>query len=181
MLSALFSFKGRLNRAPFWGFSLLLSLVIALIQSVVFFAVAGPVMDEFSKRLSGGTTPSLSDLMAIFPTAGPQLLWLSLALQILFIIPAAALCVKRRHDRNSSGIDIWIFFGLSLAVGTLPGLLGIGYRTVEVQGIAFPTPEPWLQAAQVVMAIFSIYLFIVLAFLKGTIGPNNYGPDLLQG
>jgi uncharacterized membrane protein YhaH (DUF805 family) len=33
----------------------------------------------------------------------------------------------------------------------------------------------------VIVGIFGLYMLVVLGFLKGTAGPNNYGPDPLQG
>jgi len=32
----------------------------------------------------------------------------------------------------------------------------------------------------IIVGIYAIYLLVVLGFLKGTSGPNNYGPDPLQ-
>jgi uncharacterized membrane protein YhaH (DUF805 family) len=180
MFSALFSFNGRLNRAPFWGFSLLLILAVLLIQGVVMSSVLGPVLAEIAGKASGGSTPSYDDVMAIFTTVGPRAGWVSIALQVAFSYPTAALCVKRRHDRNSSGIDVLIYLALGLAV-SIVGLLGMGYTVTQIEGVTLPMPQPWLQAVSAILAIFGIYLFIVLAFLKGTIGPNNYGPDPLQG
>ena len=31
-----------------------------------------------------------------------------------------------------------------------------------------------------IFGIYAIYMLVVLGFLKGTSGPNNYGPDPLQ-
>lgn len=33
----------------------------------------------------------------------------------------------------------------------------------------------------IILLVYAIYLLVVLGFLKGTAGPNNYGPDPLQG
>jgi uncharacterized membrane protein YhaH (DUF805 family) len=32
-----------------------------------------------------------------------------------------------------------------------------------------------------VVGVFAIYLLVVLGFLRGTVGPNQYGPDPLGG
>ena len=180
MFSALFSFNGRLNRAPFWGFTLLLALAMLLVESVVMSSVLGPPLAAIVDQLSKGQQPSLGDIANIASAVGPGVGWTGLVLQFVFSYPAAALCIKRRHDRNRSGIDVWIYIGIGLALGVM-GFLGIGYTTTQVEGVALPKPEQWLQAVSVVVGIFGLYLFIVLAFLKGTIGPNNYGPDPLQG
>jgi uncharacterized membrane protein YhaH (DUF805 family) len=95
----LFSFKGRLNRKPFW----LYQLAVAVATSVPFFLGEG---------------------------------WLA---GVLELWAQAALSVKRAHDRGRSG-----WFVLVLLV-------------------------PLVQ----------IWPFIVLWFLRGTAGDNQYGPDPL--
>jgi uncharacterized membrane protein YhaH (DUF805 family) len=155
MIAALFKFDGRLNRGPFWGFSILLIAVMLVIQSVVLSSALGPSVAVVIDQIA-------------------------LIMQVVFSYPAAALCVKRRHDRNRSGIDVWILIGANLLV-TLLMLLGIGMTTTEIQGVAVPAPAQWMQLVQLAIFIFGVYLFIVLAFLKGTVGTNDYGPDPLQG
>lgn len=36
-----------------------------------------------------------------------------------------------------------------------------------------------IEAASLVILVWGIYLLVVLGFLKGTTGPNQYGPDPL--
>lgn len=180
MISALFSFNGRLNRAPFWGYSLLTIAVLLVVQFFVMSSALGPSLAALATQVQNGQTPTLSDVMALFSGVGAQVGWLALILQAVFAYPFAALCVKRRHDRNRSGMDVLIYIGLGLLV-TLLGVLGIGMTTTEVQGVAVPAPAQWMQLVQLALFIFGVYLFIVLAFLKGTVGQNNYGPDPLQG
>jgi uncharacterized membrane protein YhaH (DUF805 family) len=86
---------------------------------------------------------------------------------LIFAYPYLAIAIKRRHDRNNNGYDVIGFLilellinllnALGLALGMLSGLLGI------------------------ILLVYAIYLLVVLGFLKGTAGPNNYGPDPLQG
>jgi uncharacterized membrane protein YhaH (DUF805 family) len=180
MIAALFKFDGRLNRGPFWGFSILLIAVMLVIQSVVLSSALGPSVAVVIDQIQRGEVPAVTDLISMFTGASQQLGWIALIMQVVFSYPAAALCVKRRHDRNRSGIDVWILIGANLLV-TLLMLLGIGMTTTEIQGVAVPAPAQWMQLVQLAIFIFGVYLFIVLAFLKGTVGTNDYGPDPLQG
>lgn len=180
MFSALFGFSGRLNRAPFWGYGILLIVVAGIIQSAVMGTLLGPTLAELGEQFAQDKSPSVNDIVAMFSGIAPRLGWTVLVLQAVFSIPTAALCVKRRHDRNSSGLDVWIYLGLSLLV-TLLMLLGIGLSATEIEGVTLPIPDSWLQLVQLLLVIYGIYLFVVLCFLKGTVGPNSYGPDPLQG
>lgn len=180
MISALFSFTGRLNRAPFWGYSILAIAVALVVQSVVMSTVLGPTIAVIIDQVQKGGKPDVQELIGMFTSMAPRIGWLAIVLQVIFAYPFAALCVKRRHDRNKSGNDVLIYIGLGILVSVLT-LLGIGMTTTEVRGIVVPTPESWMQLVQLLLFIFGVYLFIVLCFLKGTVGENAYGPDPLQG
>ncbi|MEQ1769300.1 MAG: DUF805 domain-containing protein [Devosia sp.] len=180
MLLALFGFNGRLNRAPFWGYSLLLVVVIVIVQLVIVSSVLAPQMAVLMEQVGSGNTPTAQDFLGMFSGMAPKLGWLAIIIQVVFSFPAAALSVKRRHDRDKSGLDVWIYIGLSIVISVLQ-LLGIGMTTGEVRGVAVMMPDTWMQVVQLALVIFGLYLFIVLAFLRGTIGQNSYGPDPLGG
>jgi uncharacterized membrane protein YhaH (DUF805 family) len=78
------------------------------------------------------------------------------------LISGIAVGIKRLHDRNKSGWWL-LFFYLAL-----PALAVIGFllNQTGMMGVIF------LAAA----AIF-LWMFIELACLRGTIGPNRFGPD----
>jgi uncharacterized membrane protein YhaH (DUF805 family) len=99
---------------------------------------------------------------------------------IVFVYPSAAISIKRRHDRNNNGLDVWIYFALVVIV-QLISALGVGMSTMDVGGTAIPVPGPIVTGLGLIVGIYAIYLLVVLGFLKGTAGPNNYGPDPLQG
>jgi uncharacterized membrane protein YhaH (DUF805 family) len=88
---------------------------------------------------------------------------------ILVIMSSASVCAKRLHDRNKSGWYVLLFlvaplslFAAGVAIGTMSG----GSDTVAT--------ALWLIAA-----VISIWAFIELGCLRGTIGRNQYGPDPL--
>jgi uncharacterized membrane protein YhaH (DUF805 family) len=167
-------FEGRLNRQPFWLSAIVLA-VISLILSLVILPLFGlSMMPSFD--FSGGEV-DLSGLAAIQSRSA----WISFVMFLIFLYPSAAICIKRRHDRNNNGIDVWIYLGLT-ALLLLLQALGIGMNPTEIPGVGtIPTPGPILTTLSIIVGIFAIYLLVVLGFLKGTAGANSYGPDPLQG
>ena len=84
-----------------------------------------------------------------------------------------ALSVKRLHDRDRSGA--WVFLQILLV------FLAV---IMIVVAIAVPKEQdgPWMIAAGLTGAVtfgFSVWLFVELGFLRGTRGPNRFGPDPL--
>jgi len=59
--------------------------------------------------------------------------------------------------------------------------LGLGYTVTDIQGIPVPMPSTLFSIIGGVVGIFGLYLLVVLGFLKGTEGTNNFGPDPLLG
>jgi uncharacterized membrane protein YhaH (DUF805 family) len=113
--------------------------------------------------------------------------WGSLIVYLILAFPFYALMVKRRHDRNSPGLDVIAFIGLTVLV-LVAQALGFGIMLVEVPFpppggplVAVPMSTPAMVALNAALGVFSIYLIVVLGFLRGTAGPNSYGPDPLAG
>jgi uncharacterized membrane protein YhaH (DUF805 family) len=84
-----------------------------------------------------------------------------------------ALSVKRLHDRDRSGWwPVWQSLALLLAV------------IAVVVAIAIPKEQAavWYALAGIVglaATIISVWLFVEICFLRGTSGPNRFGPDPL--
>ena len=93
---------------------------------------------------------------------------LSAIVDLAFIYPEFAVAVKRAHDRD---LPIWIlvvFFGgeALLDLLTVLELSGSGEQPSVVSlFIAVP------------FTVLLVALLIELGFRRGTIGPNQYGPD----
>lgn len=80
---------------------------------------------------------------------------------VAMIVSGIAVGLKRLHDRDMSGWWLLVFF-------LLPGVLdGIGRL------LAAPLVFSLAEAA------ISLWALVVLGFLRGTPGPNQYGPDPL--
>lgn len=78
--------------------------------------------------------------------------------------------IRRLHDRDKSGHWLWLFV-------LVPGLLnGVG------SGISMVSPEAALVALPLTLVALgiTIWMIVELGFLRGTPGPNRFGPDPLQ-
>jgi uncharacterized membrane protein YhaH (DUF805 family) len=82
------------------------------------------------------------------------------------VIASIAVGIKRLNDRNKSGWWLLLFY-------LVPGLLDVivifieGSMLVGILGIAG--------------AAIVIWMIVELGFRRGTVGPNQYGPDPLEG
>ena len=95
--------------------------------------------------------------------------WGPIIAYLIVIYPTLNLGVKRRHDRNNNGYDAMGLIAFSL-VWSLIQALGV---VSAANGIGM--------VISIVFLIYAIYMLVQLGFLKGTAGPNNYGPDPLGG
>ena len=77
--------------------------------------------------------------------------------------------MKRRHDRNNNGYD---------AIGLI--VFSLLWSLVQALGMVGST-NPIYMIVSIIFLIYAIYMLVQLGFLKGTAGPNNYGPDPLGG
>ena len=147
------SFEGRINRKPFW----IGSLILFAIAIVVSFAILMPL------SAANATMGALAGLV----------LWLAL------LYPGVALGVKRLHDRGKSGLLMVVFIAPGL-ISQLCDLLGItgSYQTIAGHSIHMPNTLGWI--LNFVTLGVAIWALVTLGFLKGTNGPNGYGPDPLM-
>jgi len=82
---------------------------------------------------------------------------------IAVFVSSIAVGIKRLHDRDMSGWWLVVFY---LLPATLDGI-----------GRAINVPVIFSLASSVI----SIWAIVVLGFLRGTPGPNQYGSDPLDG
>ena len=93
---------------------------------------------------------------------------LSAIVDLAFIYPELAVAIKRAHDRD---LPVWllgIFFGGSVLLDLLTVLGWAG---------SDETPSMLSLAVAVPFTVFGLALLIELGFRRGTVGPNQYGPD----
>jgi uncharacterized membrane protein YhaH (DUF805 family) len=160
----LFGFSGRINRAKYW---------LAVVLWLVFWAIALPVcflagFYIFGTNLVDGELPSGSDWFEKYVRMAVDyavLFIIFLTLVSVSWISAFAIGVKRLHDRNKSGWLIVLFY-------VVPSILG-GIANTSEQAVASFV----LGLGSLVISIWGL---VELGFLRGTVGPNAYGPDPLQ-
>jgi uncharacterized membrane protein YhaH (DUF805 family) len=94
--------------------------------------------------------------------------WVYPIFSLLIIWPSMAVLAKRIHDRNKPGWLVWLLYGPSFLLGILSGL-------------ATRYPSFWLDFSKtmvsLLIALIVIWFFIEFGCLRGTVGPNKYGPD----
>jgi uncharacterized membrane protein YhaH (DUF805 family) len=98
----------------------------------------------------------------------PYLGWLLAGVgYIAMIVSGIFVGIKRLHDRNKPGWWLVIFY-------VVPSILsGIGaYMTFDA---GEQTPVAMLLS--LVSLAISLWAFVELGCLRGTVGPNQYGPD----
>lgn len=149
----LLGFDGRANRAKFW----LLPLVPFLLL-FVFAVIAVIVLETFVGR---GAGPALALILVGTP------------LVLLYVVIAASVTVRRLHDREMPGSWAWLFLGVPYLLLGLSALLPEG----GPGRVAFTVIQVLISVA--ILGI-SIWYLVVCGFLRGTYGPNRYGPDPLD-
>ncbi len=105
----LFSFEGRVGRAPYWYFV----LAVTVLFGAVFAIVGVSLFNAVASGADAGAAPS-AGMAAVVPLLSLLLLW-----------PSLAICAKRWHDVDKSAW--WILIGLVPVVGGLIALVFNGF------------------------------------------------------
>jgi uncharacterized membrane protein YhaH (DUF805 family) len=91
-------------------------------------------------------------------------------LQLLFLYPSTALMVKRLHDRNRP--SYWAAFILvPMVLKSLTDMMGMTGDALNQNALDY--------LLNIIVFVVSIWFFIELGCLRGTVGSNQYGPDPL--
>jgi uncharacterized membrane protein YhaH (DUF805 family) len=95
---------------------------------------------------------------------------------LLMLWPAIAVLVKRIHDRNKSGALVWLLYGPLLAaiVVTVVAIIGAVMNSGDAGLLGLISGALW-----VVVIGVAIWFFVEFGCMRGTIGPNRFGPDPL--
>jgi uncharacterized membrane protein YhaH (DUF805 family) len=159
-----FGFSGRINRTKFWMLSILL-VVFSVIAWVVAFLAAFLIL---GLNLTDGALPGLDEpgqlvqLILDYAIAFIVLFGVMIAIWVSYL----AIGVKRLHDR--SGWWIVVFY-------IVPWLLGSVVNVADKQG-----NDTVGLVAELIGLVCVIWGLVELGFLRGTRGPNRFGPDPLQ-
>ena len=88
-----------------------------------------------------------------------------LAFYVAVAISGIMVGVKRLHDRNKSGWWMLFFYGVPFLAGMMQAVVGQDSALGLLLGV--------------VSLVIAVWMFIELGCLRGSIGPNQYGPDPL--
>ena len=159
--NVLFSFDGRIGRKMLWIYSIIWFLLI-----VVFAVLAGVGLMAYVHAADPSLT--VPEVVERTKELAP---WVKLALGIVLMYPWVALGAKRFHDR---GKPTWLAL-----VGAAAYIL-LALLDPELTGMKFED-SPVFTGSYVGIGMLNIVLgiwyLIELGFLRGTVGPNRYGPD----
>jgi len=166
--SYLFSFQGRINRAKLWLF-ILIVIGIYMVYFTLFWAVFGASLVAMMKGGSAG-------LAAGGASFGAAMI-LTCLLFLVVLFAGIAVTVKRLHDRDKSAMWLLVFW-------LVPAMIEGVVLTNQVSLMhgnpdAMPMATPGMIALRLVALAVSIWAFVELYCLRGTVGPNRYGPDPL--
>ena len=182
LFNYLFSFDGRINRAKMWAF-ILVGLVAELIFGIAIQATLGfgTILEVLQEKLTWHDAVNGAPLF--FPTMA--------ALYVVLIYIHLAVTTKRLHDRNKSVWWLLVFVGLPVlleipAVYEFPKYLAYFGTVMDAAKNHLPAPpqpqqSPLTTLCSGAVSIIGIWAFVELYILKGTEGPNRFGPDPLAG
>jgi len=99
---------------------------------------------------------------------------LSSAVGLVIFVSGIFVAIKRLHDRDKSGWWLLLFYiapSVLFGLGAVIWIIGIAADASGASGFGY-----LLFAAGFAI---SVWAFIELGCLRGTVGPNQYGPDPL--
>jgi uncharacterized membrane protein YhaH (DUF805 family) len=196
-LTRLFDFTGRENRQPFW----LWVLALYIAQTVLGFVVSIPL----SMRMTNALAPLQADptylernpeqagqlMMGAFGTFFRDIAVFVVVASLLHLLLISAAVVRRLHDTNRSGwwaapVPVLQIATLATYAVALPRFFGLFSNlqpdaSPDQMNAAMGAILPALMLAGLLGIIGFVVMIglIVLLCLRGTVGPNRYGPDLL--
>jgi uncharacterized membrane protein YhaH (DUF805 family) len=166
---------GRISRKTWWLAAIGIG-VVSIVISMVIFPMVGLGGPSAAAIMAAADDPAA--ISALVSGALQASGWASLILFLLFAYPIYCISIKRRHDKNSKGTDVIGYLALTVLL-LLVQALGMGYSVAVVNGTPVPMPSMIYIGLSLISLVYAIYMLVVLGFLKGTEGPNQYGPDPL--
>jgi uncharacterized membrane protein YhaH (DUF805 family) len=155
----LFSFGGRINRGKYW-LAAVIYFVVWILASILFTLfiardVAG--VPDVGNMSTEQTTRMILNM-------GIGVVLFFAVVLIPTFLSTLAVSLKRLHDRNKSGWWLLLFW-----IG--PGvIMGVQQSYQHIEG-------SWILG--LIAVAIMIWAIVELGFLRGTAGPNQYGPDPL--
>ena len=166
---------GRISRKTWWLAAIGIG-VVNIIISLLIFPMVGLGGPNTAAIMAAADDPSA--VSALITGSLQAAGWASLVMFLLFAYPIYCISIKRRHDKNNKGTDVIGYLAVT-ALLLLVQALGLGYSVADMGGTPVPVPSMIYSALGLISLVYAIYMLVVLGFLKGTEGPNQYGPDPL--
>ena len=168
--NVVFNPDGRMNRKTWW--LMFVSLVVLfIILGVTYGTLIMAAVSRLPQSADPAWASSVEGRQAIVSAILPAVIPVTLAFYLL-LWPALAAGAKRLHDQGRSGWLLASYF-VPLALIVIAGSL----LPAPESGEPPAGPALWLMiAAGVTFAGLTLWLFVVLGFLKGQPTENAYGP-----
>jgi len=167
MLSYLFSFEGRINRAKMWRYWLYVIAWEALCLGAIW------VIGSIAKY-----DDPIGDAVFFYDSPRDTAQWLGRIVFCVFLIgyawTFAAVSVKRLHDRNKAAIWALLFWGTPF--GSFAALSVLMMHNLLTPAIFAITGTLWA----VIGGVLMWWGLIEILFVRGTRGENRFGSDPLQ-
>jgi uncharacterized membrane protein YhaH (DUF805 family) len=159
----LFGFRGRINRAKLWLATLIYFVIFLLLQIPVFLTLMQKFDGSEPEPVTGANT-----LTILLPV-------LTNLLMLLVAASNIAVVIKRLHDQDKSGWWVLFFvvapYALFLIAGAMSGMVSYAQSTIGNPLIVIS------MSCLSAVCVIAIWAFIELGCLRGTVGPNCFGPD----
>jgi uncharacterized membrane protein YhaH (DUF805 family) len=163
-------FEGRIGRQSWWLGTLAL-LIVAVVLYFILSAILGTgmtaMMVDPQKMMEPGFMEGIMRQAAI-----QQLITLA-----IIGFPVTALMAKRLNDRNRPTWLKWVFW-VPTVLSLILGLSGMAYTSTNMgNGVMLPTPTSLMTIVSFASIVIGIWALVELGILRGTQGPNQFGPD----
>ena len=150
VIALLTTFNGRINRGKYWLAAVIYIAISILLAALGFIMLGNGILALSGDDAEGLVAGLISKGIGFFLIA--LIVWIAIAISGVFV------GIKRLHDRDKSGWWIALFY---LAPSVLSGLSDHSF-IFALAGFAI-----------------SVWALVELGCLRGTVGPNKYGPDPL--
>ena len=107
------SLDGRIGRQSWWIGVVILIVVNIIISFLILPLVGISMMPNFAALMADPNNADPAAISAAITATMRTAGWVSLVIFLIFLYPSACLSIKRRHDKDNSGLDVWIYFGLT--------------------------------------------------------------------
>ena len=150
-LTFYFSPRGRISRSQYWLKYFLPVFVIGIIIELII----------LSTGKESGVGSAFDSLLNLF--------------YLVTLWPGIAILIKRIHDRNKTGwlvllLYVPLVFLAAALIATVTAAVLDNDAATAASGIA-------LAIVGVITVAITIWFFIEFGCMRGTVGPNKYGPD----